>query len=180
MKNVGKTILEGVLALALVAALLFVTPLALIWASFAFGADTDVKEPWEQVIERELNIEIEGGVEEEYIETHGGFLGDGLTYIRVDFSGAEFESVIEGNSAWKETPLTENIHTALHGDETWQGIKYSYDFLLPEVENGYYYFLDRQSDSFDDTDLLNRVSFNFTFALYDLEETKLYYLEFDT
>ena len=180
MKNIGQKIVKAIAICALVAVLVYLALMVLIWASFTFGANTDVKEPWGGVIARELNLQIDGGVEEEYIETHGGFLGDGLTYIRVDFADGELGNMLAENSHWKQTPLTENVYTVLYGSDVWQGIQYSYNFTLPEVENGYYYFLDRQSNSYDDVDLMHRASFNFTFALYDLDETKLYFIKFDT
>ena len=55
--------------------------------------------------------------------------------------------------------------------------------VIPQIENGYYYFLDRHSrsvDSYDDSDVLDRYSFNFTIAIYDADNDILYYVEFDT
>ena len=178
--KIVKFLAKTIAIFALVVVMGFDSIMAFVWASFTFGMGAVEKKPWNDVLAQALNIQTDGGVEEEYIETHGGFLGDGLTYIRVDCSGTNFEALVAEKGGWRETPLTENIHTTLYGDEEWQGIKYSYDFLLPEVESGYYYFLDRQSDSFDDVDLMNRASFNFTFALYDADEDVLYFVKFDT
>ena len=41
---------------------------------------------------------------------------------------------------------------------------------VPEITNGYYFFLDRHSqstDPHDDTNVLSRASFNLTIAIYD-------------
>lgn len=57
------------------------------------------------------------------------------------------------------------------------------EFKIPKIENGYWYFVDRNSengDSASDSEIFNRNSFNITVALYDLDENILYYLEFDT
>ena len=54
---------------------------------------------------------------------------------------------------------------------------------IPEIEEGYYYFIDRFSetkDKYSDEDLLNRYSFNFTIVLFDNKTNILYYYEFDT
>ena len=51
------------------------------------------------------------------------------------------------------------------------------------MEEGWYSFVDRHSestDSSDDTNLLSRFSFNFSLAVYDAATDRLYYLEFDT
>lgn len=50
---------------------------------------------------------------------------------------------------------------------------------IPKVENGCYYFIDRQHDT-ERTGLLYRRSYNFSLAIYDLDENILYYCEIDT
>ena len=55
--------------------------------------------------------------------------------------------------------------------------------VIPEVENGYYYFLDRHSQSTNpkyDSGVLGRASYNFTIAIYDEDRQTLYYAELDT
>ena len=178
--KIVKFLAKTIAIFALVVVMGFASIMVFVWASFTFGIGAVEKKPWNDVLAQALDIQTDGGVEEEYIETHGGFHGDGLTYIRVDFSRTELECVLAEKEGWRETPLTENIHTTLYGDESWQGIKDSCNFLLPEVENGYYYFLDRQNNSFDDEDLRKRPSFNFTFVVYDVETDILYFVKFDT
>ena len=51
------------------------------------------------------------------------------------------------------------------------------------VENGWYRFIDRHAQSYDSADeseVLERGSFNFTLALYDADRNELYYLTLDT
>lgn len=51
------------------------------------------------------------------------------------------------------------------------------------IEEGYCFFYGRHEqakDPYDDTDLYDRASFNFTFAVYDLKENKLYVCKFNT
>ena len=54
--------------------------------------------------------------------------------------------------------------------------------LIPRVENGWYYFADRQSEGniHDSSQVLERASINCTVAVYDSDNEKLYYLELDT
>lgn len=57
------------------------------------------------------------------------------------------------------------------------------EWSFPEIANGLWYFYDRHSESkdpADDAELFNRFSYNFTFAVFDADRDRLYYLEFDT
>lgn len=121
-------------------------------------------------------------VEEE--DTHGGFLGDGSYNLILDCSGntEQAKKIIKG---WKQLPLTENLQYAMYGGEI-DGVPYggfAEDANWPIIENGVYKFVDRHYESVnesDDTDLLNRYSFNFSVAAYDLDTNILYYYELDT
>lgn len=98
------------------------------------------------------------------------------------------KTVDEIKSEWKELPLTENLTALVYGveDETSSIGPYITNDnqpLFPQIENGYYYFCDRHSeskDNFDDAEILDRNSFNFTIAIFDTDTNKLHYCEFDT
>ena len=56
-------------------------------------------------------------------------------------------------------------------------------YEISDIKNGYYYFLDRHSESkdrYDSSDLNNRFSWNFTLALLDVDKNIIYYYELDT
>ncbi|MBR2879752.1 MAG: hypothetical protein IKC02_03670 [Oscillospiraceae bacterium] len=121
----------------------------------------------------------------EEADTHGGFHGDGSYYLILDCSG-NAERAGEIIADWQALPLTENLQIVMYG-----GIKdrvsYSYGFAeeahWPAITNGVYKFVDRHSeavDKSDDTKLLDRFSFNFSIAVYDLDTDTLYYFEIDT
>ena len=75
----------------------------------------------------------------------------------------------------------------MYGGEK-NGINYGYNFAeeahLPEIKNGVYKFVDRYNgylkDRSDDSEILDRSSFNFSIAVYDLDSNTLYYFERDT
>ena len=121
-----------------------------------------------------------------HIETHGGFHGDGTTFYSMEITSND--TVDEIKSEWKELPLTENLTALVYGleDETSSigpYISEDGEALFPKVENGYYYFYDRHSESkdhFDDTNVLARPSFNFVIAIFDTDTNRLYYSKFDT
>jgi len=123
----------------------------------------------------------------EYEDSHGGFHGDGGTYAKIKLDGKGTEkAILEIKNSWKSLPLSENLSLIMYGGMR-DNIEYIYnladEFKIPHIENGYWLFIDRHSKSinnYDDTDLFNRHSFNFTLALYDADENVLYYIEFDT
>lgn len=119
------------------------------------------------------------------VDTHGGFLGDGLYYLHLDCSENR-EQAMELVQDWAALPLSENLSLIMYGGKR-DGMQYSYHLAekagFPVVENGFYYFSDRHSqstDSADDTALFDRSSFNFSLAVYDSDNDVLYYMEFDT
>ena len=82
-------------------------------------------------------------------------------------------------------PLSANLEYVIYGGErngtTRRGL--NEEAKIPVIENGYYMFMDRSSESTDNTDdsmLLSRYSFNFTIAIYDTDTDILYYFEYDT
>ena len=137
-------------------------------------------------ISKMIDIEIKDHNMINHIETHGGFHGDGTTFYSMEI--VNNDTIEEIKSEWKEMPLTENLTALVYGlkDETSSigpYISEDGEALFPKVENGYYYFYDRHSESkdrFDDTDVLDRHSFNFIIAIFDTDTNRLYYSKFDT
>lgn len=121
----------------------------------------------------------------EELDTHGGFHGDGSYYLILDCSGNK-EEALEIVQDWKKLPLSENLNLLMYGGEKY-GINYVYELAeeahMPKIENGYYIFEDRHSeskDSADDSGIFGRYSYNFSIAVYDSDIDKLHYFEFDT
>ena len=86
-------------------------------------------------------------------------------------------------------PLPENLNTLVYGklNESESEGPYITDNdgnqKFPNIENGYYFFKDRHDENknaIDDTNVLNRHSFNFTIAIYNSDTKVLYYYELDT
>ena len=118
-------------------------------------------------------------------DTHGGFHGEGSYYIVLDCSqnADKARSIVEN---WTTLPLSENLHIVMYGGEK-NGINYGYNFAeeahWPTIKNGVYKFVDRHGESkniSDDSEILDRYSFNFSVAVYDLDSDILYYFEIDT
>lgn len=152
-----------------------------------FGADN------KKEAEKALGLDLASAEVVESSDSHGGFLGDGLLFLKLDCGGANASEQIESSEHWKPLPVSANVSTLLYGGEGWSPIVKIddpdggvYDKpLFPEVGNGRYFFYDRYDngasfDRYDDSLVLGRFSFNFTVAVYDADTDTLYYCEVDT
>lgn len=116
----------------------------------------------------ELGISIREGIVLESCDSHGGFLGDGLTVVKIQ---GDISSMT--GAGWHSLPLSlgaEKIPSYLSLPDT-----------LPV--NGMWYFCDRHSqrtDAYDPAPVMTRHSCNFTFALWDADTSTLTYYKIDT
>lgn len=140
-------------------------------------------------ISESLGIDVRKGNVLMDSDSHGGFHGDGMLFQQISFEDSKFSDEIKYNDGWKPMPLSQNMEALVYGIEVDTSSIGPYltdesgDTIIPDIQNGYYYFYDRHSESkdpFSDKDILNRASFNFTLALYDSDNRVLYYVEFDT
>lgn len=139
------------------------------------------KKPAEQYVSEQLNCSLPAAEKSEASDTHGGFHGEGEYAATIRFDtvhGAQLTEQLQNTDGWKVLPLEEELELLMYG-----GSSYGYYFAdiagIPKVENGCYYFIDRQHDT-ERTGLLYRRSYNFSLAIYDLDENILYYCEIDT
>ena len=114
-------------------------------------------------------------------DTHGGFLGDGDYFAKINCSNLDNFKVTNN---WKKLPLSSNLDDIMSmkwcDDIDCMDIFEKYN--IPKINNGYYYFFDRHSlskDKNNDNDLNNRGSYNFSLAIYDNNKI-IYYYELDT
>lgn len=145
----------------------------------------------QDIVSKALDLDVSGGSEISYLDTHSGN-GDGISCIVLGFQDDALLEQIKENDDWSSLPLDQTTQALVYGisgetDQTsYQIGPYLSDnegnSLVPEVENGYYFLLDRQAEEGQATgaDILNRGSFNFTFGLYDTDTNTLYFCELDT
>lgn len=69
----------------------------------------------QKVISNELGIDVSIGNEISNLDTHGGFHGDGTTFIALEFSGEEVLNQIKENAQWKAFPLDDTVRTLVYG-----------------------------------------------------------------
>lgn len=136
---------------------------------------------WYDRIEKALAVDVSDAVITTGYDDHSGFHGDGTLYAVLEFSDDAMETAISAPGGWHALPLTDNLQTLIYGTRTPE--KAVGPFIgktLPRVERGYWYFYDRQGETMDDGDVLNRSSYNYTIAIYDADTDQLHYCEYDT
>lgn len=120
-------------------------------------------------------------IEESY-DTHGGFLGDGDYFAKLNCRDY-LDTEIKIN--WKKLPLSNELKQIMDMKQCDENDCYSvYEkYHITDIPDGYYYFLDRHSESINknnDQELNNRASYNFTLGIYDSVNKILYFYELDT
>ena len=138
----------------------------------------------QKVVAKELDLDVSGGRVISSSDTHGGFHGDGMTFIVLEFSGDEVLAQIKENPQWSPLPLDDTVSTVLYGKLN--GAKSVAPLvsdgqgkaLVPQIQEGYYLLLDRHTGA--GGDILSRASFNFTVAVYDSDTGKLYLCKLNT
>lgn len=136
---------------------------------------------WYDRIEETLGVDVSDAVIVTGYDDHSGFHGDGTMYAVLEFSDDTFEKQISAPGGWHALPLTDNLQTLIYGTRTpKKAVGPFIGKILPRVEQGYWYFYDRQGQTADDDNVLNRSSYNYTIAIFDADTDQLHYCEYDT
>jgi len=118
-------------------------------------------------VNQEVGADVSSGVVLENWDDHGGFLGDGETLVRLQFSledGASVEQALQAVPGYIRGPFTASVAERL---DFWS------DQTFPTGEQIIWKLKDRNPDSGDH-------SINITLILYDPLTQILYYYETDT
>lgn len=135
-----------------------------------------------EIVSESLNIDVSVAREITFTDSHGGFHGDGTTYIVLKFQDGRILEELKKDRQWKPFPpdADATVTALAYGisDNSSAIGPFTGDIELPEIRSGYYRLIDRQSEN--DTDILERDSFNYTLAIYDADTKTLYFCEVDT
>ena len=126
------------------------------------GLSTE-KKSLREVAAEHLNLSLEEATVLEEWDNHGGFHGDGETFVKLSCSD-DFEQRL--GSEWKSLPLEGEAYQYFY---EWGGVfenPETGEKVIPEVKNGYWYFK-------------NTGAMNWEFALFDCDENILYFYVFD-
>lgn len=139
-------------------------------------------------VAQELGVSLPETVSVGYEDTHGGFHGDGETFVTLTFS-ADDAAALQAQLAeqgWQPLPMEGEMRAAVYGGAL-DGVNYGdgvfarYSVSAPV--NGWYWFFDRHSEATDPHSadgLLGRYSMNYSAAVFDADRNTLYYYELDT
>lgn len=108
-------------------------------------------------------------------DTYRRYDKDRYTLIRVHYTDTDIEQKVTDSVDWKPLPLAESLNTFVY-----QPVDARLE--IPVISNGYYFFEDRHEEAVDPSDeapLLDRLPYNFTFAIYDTDEDILYFCRYD-
>lgn len=111
-----------------------------------------------------LNLVLDNAIVLEEWDTHGGFHGDGETFVKLSCPDGFEENL---GTEWKPLPLEEDAYRLFY---EWGGVlEYpeTDERCIPEIENGYWYYK-------------NTGAWNWDFAVYDCDQNILYFYEFDS
>ena len=126
------------------------------------------------------------------LESWGGFHGDGTSITVIRFSDDTVLGEIRQADNWRPLPLDETTQALVYGvsgssaDGSFACSAGPYltdedgACLIPPIETGYYWFLDRHGEAGENSDILSRASLNFSVALYDCGSDTLYFATLDT
>lgn len=138
---------------------------------------------------KSLGVNASQGTVQDHWDDHGGFHGDGTAYWEIAFSpeeAAALEKSLQGAQGWQPLPVDGDAQALLYGAERQGHYSGPYltgqdgEALLPPVEEGYWFFYNKQTDSYTAAGALNQPSLNFTAAVYDSRTRTLYCGELDT
>ena len=148
-----------------------------------------VNDTYLDALSEEIGINIAWGNVVESEDSHGGFHGDGIKIMVIQFTETRLEEQMSTNELWNTFPVPDELEKIIYGKTegtSTEGPYIDYDSVgteIPEIANGYYYIKDRHSeatDSYDYSKILGRGSLNFTLLVYDCETDLLYICEMDT
>lgn len=158
-------------------------------------------------ISKALNVDLSDAtvcVEE---DTHSGFGNDGYEFYEILISqeqASDFIKEICEADGWNEFPLTKDMENLIYGESCQESDKNAvisavseesdedifslvkddeYNILFPRINEGYYFFCDNREGNRDyhlNEDFFQQFSYNFTVAIYDVKNFKLYYYKLDT
>lgn len=132
----------------------------------------------ERHLEKQLGISLPEGAEIASLDSHGGFHGDGtlLAVVTVPDKAEQDALWEQVEDTWSALPADEAIMEPIR--QLWEERCGALP-LLPDTENGRWFYRDRYEEQYGEKCEFNSVLQNCTFALLDRDSGRLYVLEND-
>ncbi len=150
--------------------------------------------PTAKWVEDSFSLQLDGAILEEAWDNHGGFHGDGNTYIvltlptsieeQITAINEEYIDETKAGGPWYSISEYSLAYASMAEEvKDYRGDTVEYPKLLPEITNGYFCVI----DNFDNKDEYVFISedanlgsfWNWEMAIYDMDTMKLYYYESD-
>ena len=87
-------------------------------------------------ISRALHIDVSAGEEISSSDTHGGFHGDGISCVALQFPNSQVADAIAANAAWTPLPLDETAQALAYGVTERTAAKFSARALISPMTAG--------------------------------------------
>ena len=141
-------------------------------------------------VENELGLRINNAKIEKYKDKEESFNGDGTRFIVLKNLNKDFVNKIKNKKDWNHK-LSKVERLALYGGK----IKKDYftepfvtddndKMLIPKIKNAYYYFKDTEwfenEKEKEKERRFDPIPRNFIIAVYDVDNNRLYYYEYDS
>lgn len=156
--------------------LLLITTILLTSCKPHFSASDYLKE--------QINIDITDCIVLRDNDSHNIF-GIGETIIEANCK-YDKENIEKQIKDYNKLPLSENLQYIMYQEEKKDENEELYQLAknnkIPEIKDGYYYFINRYNKrelKYDDKDIFEDISLKFTLVLYDSSTNILYYYEYD-
>ena len=110
-------------------------------------------------------------------------LGETIIELNCKYDKENIEKQIKD---FNKLPLSQNLQYIMYQEETEDENEELYHLAknnkIPEIKEGYYYFINRYNKrelKYDDQDIFDDLTLKFTLVLYDSKTNILYYYEYD-
>ena len=132
-------------------------------------------------IGQNINIDMPKGEVKKVVDSVG-WRGEGILLYTVSFSDDSFLKDIKVNSDWV-SKLTKYMEVLMNGNETMEPILVYEDgssIFEKRFKNAYYFVKDKNNNKKEIGELEKAYSYDIIMAVYDVDNRKLYYCEYDT
>lgn len=127
-------------------------------------------------ISRDLGVHIPSSLKIEYKDSHGGFLGDGMTLAKANLNDKQIKQLLDkSETKWTKEPMPLEIRQIV-------SVRYNEklndkgDYKeISDINNKYWVFKNRTPQG-----RLSHITRNYSVAIIDIDTNIFYYVKFDS
>ncbi|MCF6464496.1 hypothetical protein [Clostridium sp. Cult2] len=133
-------------------------------------------------IAKDLEIQIPYTLDFYYVDSHGGFFGDGIALGRAELNDKDIEKLLKDpKDHWIKTPIPNELNTILFGSNSYNS-DLATRLSINNIENGYWIYIDRfgNKKEYLKEEEIDIYTGNYSIGLLNLDGKKFYYIKFDS